>query len=122
MVTFLEPDERPACPVPEADLVPDHVTDTDLRRLIAAECDATAASLAVAGRPHVRITIDAVDERSLGALCYAMEAACVCNAELAGIDPFDQPAVEWGKDATRELLAGGDAADLAATDSLVVED
>jgi glucose-6-phosphate isomerase len=28
--------------------------------------------------------------------------------ELAGTNPFDQPAVEWGKDAAEQLLSGDD--------------
>jgi glucose-6-phosphate isomerase len=122
MVTFLAPEDRPSCPVPDASDLPAHVTDTDLRTLIDAECAATAASLAVAGRPHVRMRIDAIDERSLGELCYTMEAACVLVGELAAIDPFDQPAVEWGKEATERLLSGDSVDDIAAVESLVVEE
>jgi glucose-6-phosphate isomerase len=37
-----------------------------------------------------------------------MEAACVLAGELAGIETFTQPAVEWGKRAARGLLGGGE--------------
>jgi glucose-6-phosphate isomerase len=35
-----------------------------------------------------------------------MEAACIMVGELAGVDTFTQPAVEWGKDTARDLLRG----------------
>jgi glucose-6-phosphate isomerase len=45
----------------------------------------------------------------VGRLLYDMEAACVLAGELAGVETFDQPAVEWAKNATRGLLGGSDA-------------
>jgi glucose-6-phosphate isomerase len=35
-----------------------------------------------------------------------MEAACVLMGELAEVETFTQPAVEWGKRATRALIQG----------------
>ena len=75
-----------------------------MKALIDAEFEATEASLAAAGRPSLRIEIDRLDARSVGALLYDMELACVLVGELMGVETFEQPAVEWGKRATRGLL------------------
>jgi glucose-6-phosphate isomerase len=53
-----------------------------------------------------------------------MEAACVLVGELAGVETFTQPAVEWGKRAARGLLGGGEFAEaeaVAGKEELVVE-
>lgn len=76
-----------------------------LSEIVDAEFKATEASLAAAGRPTVRIDLPRIDERSLGSLLVNMEAACMMAAELFGVNAFDQPAVEWGKRATRGVLA-----------------
>ncbi len=109
MVTLLRPTARPDATVPEADI--DEVSylgGRTLGEIMDAEFEATEASLAAADRPSVRIEIDRVDAAGVGDLLYSMEAACVLSAELAGIDAFDQPAVEWGKDAARDRLGGKD--------------
>ena len=125
MVTFVRPRERPDFAIPETDLEGlSYLSGTGLADLIDAEFEATEASLAAAGRPTVRIEIDCVDARSLGRLLYGMEAACILAGELYGIDTFVQPAVEWGKRATRGLLGGGDfeeAEAVAEKTTLVIE-
>jgi glucose-6-phosphate isomerase len=125
MVTFVRPRERPDLAIPETDLAGlSYLSGTGLADLIDAEFEATEASLAAAGRPNVRIEIERVDARSLGRLLYGMEAACILAGELYGIDTFVQPAVEWGKRATRGLLGGGDfeEADAAAEKTTLVVD
>jgi glucose-6-phosphate isomerase len=87
--------------------------------LIDAEFRATEASLAAADRPSVRVEMPRVDERSLGALLYEMEAACVLYGELLGVETFTQPAVEWGKRAARGLL--GEESDEAVAAAEAVE-
>ncbi len=74
--------------------------------LLDAELEATAASLAEAGRPYLLVEIERLDAHGLGELLYGMEAATVMAGELLGVNAFDQPAVEWGKRAARELLSG----------------
>jgi glucose-6-phosphate isomerase len=108
-VSLLRPAERPQVAVPEADIEEAGYLDgRTLGEVMDAEFEATEASLAAAGRPAVRIEIDRVDAAGVGDLLYSMEAACVLAGELRGVDAFDQPAVEWGKDAARELLGGAD--------------
>jgi glucose-6-phosphate isomerase len=114
VVTVVEPADRPSCPIPAADGdgVPEPVAGNDLADVVTAELDATVASLVEAERPAIRVEIDRVDAASIGALCYGTEAACVMAGELAGTNPFDQPAVEWAKDAAETLLTGGSTASL----------
>ncbi|MFC3959790.1 glucose-6-phosphate isomerase [Halovivax cerinus] len=108
-VTFVTPRERASQSIPPTD-VDDlaYLGDGSLADLLDAEFRATEASLAAAGRPTVRIEIERVDAFELGGLLYGLEAACVMAGELAGVNTFDQPAVEWAKKATRGLLGGGD--------------
>ena len=105
MVTLLRPTERADATVPEADVEEvSYLAGRTLGEILDAEFEATEASLAAAGRPTVRAEIGRVDPVGVGDLLYSMEAACVLAGELMGVDVFDQPAVEWGKDAARELL------------------
>ncbi|WP_137284485.1 glucose-6-phosphate isomerase [Halorussus salinisoli] len=109
MVTLVRPEERADRRIPETDLDGlSYLGGSSLGELLDAEFEATEASLAAAGQPNVRVEIDRVDERSLGELLYGMEAACVLYGELADVETFTQPAVEWGKKAARGLLGGGD--------------
>jgi glucose-6-phosphate isomerase len=109
LVTLVRPRERPDVPIPETDLDGlSYLGGGSLATLLGAEFEATEASLAAANCPNVRIEVDRIDERGVGELLYGMEAACVCYGELAGVETFTQPAVEWGKRAARGLLGDGD--------------
>jgi glucose-6-phosphate isomerase len=109
LVTLVRPREREELRIPEPDVEAlDYLGGRGLGELLDAEFEATEASLAAAGRPNVRVEIDRLDARGLGALLYGMEAACILAGELAGVETFTQPAVEWGKRAARGLLGGGE--------------
>ncbi len=124
VISVLGVADQPTVPIP----TPEHETlayldDTDLSELLATERATTVASLAEAGRPSVELTIDAITPTSIGTLFYTMEAACIMAGELYGVDPFTQPAVEWGKRATRGLLRGEETPETAAVkhrESLVI--
>ena len=108
LVTFVRPRKRLERRVPATDREElAYLGNTGMGELIDAEFEATEASLANAGRPNVRIELEAVDERGIGELLYSMEAACVLAGELYEIETFTQPAVEWGKNAARGLLGEG---------------
>jgi glucose-6-phosphate isomerase len=125
LVTLVRPRERPDVPIPETDLDGlAYLGGGGLGDLLDAEFEATEASLAAANCPNVRVEVDRLDERGVGELLYGMEAACVMYGELAGVETFTQPAVEWGKRAARGLLGGGDFEEAAAVGekrSLVVD-
>ncbi|MFP4530520.1 MAG: glucose-6-phosphate isomerase [Halodesulfurarchaeum sp.] len=120
VVTLVRPQERPSVPIPatEHDEL-SYLGGTDLRALIDAEFEATEASLRKSGVPTIRIEIPALDAAGVGELLYTMEAACIMAGELAGVETFTQPAVEWGKETARELLRGERS--LEVTDDLVIE-
>lgn len=109
LVTFVTATEGDDRPIPETDVEDlSYLGGSSLGELLEAEFEATEASLAAAGRPNVRVELETVDAYELGGLLYGMEAACVLAGELYGVNTFEQPAVEWGKRATRGLLGGGE--------------
>ncbi|WP_435124209.1 glucose-6-phosphate isomerase [Halobaculum sp. D14] len=115
LVTLIRPTETADREIPATDLEGlDYLGGSSLGDLLDAEFRATEASLAAAGRENVRLEIDRVDERGVGELLYATEAACVLYGELADVETFTQPAVEWGKRAARGLLGGGEFAEADA--------
>ncbi len=67
---------------------------------------ATAETLARHGRPVRLITLARLDAHALGALLMHFMLETVITAELFGVDPFDQPAVEDGKILARKYLKG----------------
>jgi len=107
MVTVVRPQERADVAIPDSEHESlSYFAGADLGLLLDAEYDATVASLAEAGRPAVELEVDRLDAENLGELLYAMEAATILVGELADIETFTQPAVEWGKRAARGLLSG----------------
>jgi glucose-6-phosphate isomerase len=124
VVTFVRPREREDRPIPDTDVEAlSYLGGHGLEDVLDAEFDATEASLAAASRPSVRIEVDRLDARSVGRLLYDMEVACILVGELMDVDTFVQPAVEWGKRATRGLLGGDfDEADAVAEKTTLVVD
>jgi len=51
--------------------------------------------------------VPSVDETAMGALMMHFMLETVIAADLIGVDPYDQPAVEEGKLLTREYLEAG---------------
>lgn len=84
-----------------------------LADLIAAQYRATAATLADRGRPVRTIDLAApmAGPREVGALMMHFMLETVLTGYILGIDPFNQPAVEDGKQRTRKLLSGGGGED-----------
>jgi glucose-6-phosphate isomerase len=82
-----------------------YLGERTLGDLILAEADATAATLAKAGRPVRLMRIGKLDEAVMGALMMHFFLETIIAADLLGIDAFDQPAVETGKVLTRQYLA-----------------
>lgn len=54
--------------------------------------------------PNILITMDKLDEETLGHLIYFFELACAMSGKLLGINPFDQPGVEKYKTNMFRLL------------------
>lgn len=75
--------------------------------LVRAQQAAIVDAFREARRPVRTLDIDTLDERTLGALMMHFMLETILAAELFGVDPFDQPAVELGKRITRQYLAAG---------------
>ena len=72
--------------------------------LLMAAARATADTLARHGRPVRRFRIETLDEAALGALQMHFMIETIVAADLLGVNAFDQPAVEEGKELTRRYL------------------
>lgn len=84
-----------------------YLKDRTMGDLFAAAGRATAETLANNGRPTRVFDVPDVDEISMGALMMHFMLETVIAADLIGVNPFDQPAVEEGKVLAREYLAKG---------------
>lgn len=83
-----------------------------LGELIDIEQRATAGALAKRGRPNLTIHLDRVDAWHVGGLMMFFEMATAYAGQLYGVDAFNQPGVELGKQFAYALLGrpGSDAA------------
>jgi glucose-6-phosphate isomerase len=100
-----------------------YLTGHSLAELIDIEQRATAGALAKRGRPNMTIHLDRVDAAHVGQLMMFLEIATAYAGQLYGIDAFDQPGVEMGKQFAYALLGrpGADAAK-KEWDSLPISD
>ncbi len=73
-------------------------------KLIQTEQSATEYALMKAGKMNMTITLPEVNEFTLGQVLYLFEVATAYAGELMGIDAFDQPGVEEGKNATYAMF------------------
>ena len=67
--------------------------------LLRASQKATEYALTKAGRANMTITLPRISENTMGQLFYMLEIATAFTGELMGINAFDQPGVEEGKNA-----------------------
>lgn len=83
-----------------------------LGELIDVEQRATAGALAKRGRPNMTIALDRVDAWHIGSLMMFLEIATAYAGSLYGIDAFNQPGVELGKQFAYAMLGrpGAEAA------------
>jgi len=65
---------------------------------------ATEYALTKAGRMNMTITIPSITPKTVGQLIYFFEVATAYAGELMGINAFDQPGVEEGKNATYAMF------------------
>ena len=86
-----------------------------LSELIDIEQRATAGALARRARPNMTIHLDRVDAAHVGQLMILLEIATAYAGQLYGIDAFNQPGVELGKQFAYALL-GRPGADAAKTE------
>jgi glucose-6-phosphate isomerase len=75
-----------------------------MNELIQSERAATEYALVKAGKLNQTITLPEVNEFTIGQLLYFFMVQTAVCGELLGIDAFDQPGVEEGKNAAYALL------------------
>lgn len=83
-----------------------------LAELIDIELKATAGALAKRGRPNLTIGVERVDAWHVGSIMMFLQLATAYAGQLYGIDAFDQPGVELGKQFAYAMLGrpGSEAA------------
>ncbi len=82
----------------------DYLQGKTFGQLLDAECRATFLALVDAGRPCCRISFPEVDARHVGEWLMWQMCATAYGGLLYGVDAFDQPGVEAGKNATYALM------------------
>jgi len=68
---------------------------------------ATISTMAEKGLPVREIALAKLDEETLGMLVMHLMLETIITARLLGVNPYDQPAVEDGKNLTRKILKSG---------------
>jgi glucose-6-phosphate isomerase len=82
----------------------DYLRGAELGQLLQREAVATAWALAEADRPNYTISIPRIDAAILGEFFYLYELQTVMAGALLNVNPFGQPGVEAGKNATYALM------------------
>ena len=108
VVTFLAVDEyrgvqtiSEGCKdIPDVNFLCGHT----MNELITAERKATEYALTSKGRLNRTITLPEVNAFTIGELLYFFQMETAFTGEMLGIDTFNQPGVENGKNATYALL------------------
>jgi glucose-6-phosphate isomerase len=77
---------------------------SELGQLLDRERLATAWALTEAQRPNITITTPRIDAFALGEFFYMMQLQTVMAGALYHVNPFGQPGVEAGKNATYALM------------------
>ncbi len=98
------PDGPAIAPEMAAKAGADYLAGRSLGDLMRAEAAATRDAIREVGRPLREIAIAHLDETALGALMMHFMLETVIIALALDIDPFDQPAVERGKQLARDYL------------------
>ncbi|MCX5633982.1 MAG: glucose-6-phosphate isomerase [Phycisphaerae bacterium] len=90
-----------------------YLVNQKMSRLLNSEKIATEYALAANQRPSVTVAFEKICPYTVGQFIYLFEVSTSIAGLLFGIDAYNQPAVELGKDATLALMGGGDDAKLA---------
>jgi glucose-6-phosphate isomerase len=76
----------------------------ELGQLLSRERHATSWALTEALRPNITITVPTIDAGIVGEFFYMLQLQTVVAGALYNINPFGQPGVEAGKNATYALM------------------
>ena len=81
-----------------------YLPGASLGQLLSAEKQATEYALVASSRPCLTIRFPRIDEAAVGQFIMLWEAATTIMGGLLNINPYDQPAVQTGKDFTFALM------------------
>jgi len=108
VVAFVSVDDLgPDLPIPSDPSLPEAAAflgGHTLGELLHTEYEATSAALAKAGRMNLTVRIRDLSARSLGELVMFFQIAVGYAGVWYGVNPFDQPGVEFGKRLTYAAL------------------
>lgn len=93
----------------------DYLDGAELGTLLDRERIATAWALTEAKRPNLMVTVPEIDAAIVGEFYFMHEFQTVVAGGLYGVNPFGQPGVEAGKNATYALMGRKGYEDLRAT-------
>ena len=82
----------------------DFLAGNKMSTLLNNEKKATEYALSESQRPNLTIIFDRVNAYTVGQFIYLYEVTTSLAGALLGINPYDQPAVELGKEATFALM------------------
>jgi glucose-6-phosphate isomerase len=99
-------------PAPDCARELDYLAGKNLSDLFNSEKTATEYALLESKRPCLTVFFDKVDAYSVGQFIYLYEVTTSFAGALFNINPYDQPAVELGKEATFALMGRDDYEDL----------
>jgi glucose-6-phosphate isomerase len=68
-----------------------------LSEMVEASYLTAAQDITSSGRPNMTIILDSISPQAIGCLFYMLQLSTVMSAELYGIDPFNQPGIDLGK-------------------------
>jgi glucose-6-phosphate isomerase len=108
LFTFLQVDhfnkDVPIGPAPDCAPELGYLAGKDLSTLLNDEKKATEYALLQNKRPCLTVIFPEVNEYTVGQFIYFYEVTTSLAGALFGINPYDQPAVELGKEATFALM------------------
>lgn len=81
-----------------------HLTGTTMKTLLDYEYESTAFALTSSNRPNYTISLDCINEESIGELIFYMEMMTAFMGEMLNVDAYDQPGVELSKIYTKACL------------------
>ena len=90
-----------------------YLAGAKMSTLLNSEKKATEYALLSDKRPCLTVLFDTVDAYSIGQFIYLFEVTTSFAGALFGINTYDQPAVELGKEATFALMGRADFEQLA---------
>jgi len=108
LFTFLEVNKHVAAmeigPAPQCAAELGYLAGKDMGTLLNNEKKGTEYALLHDERPCLTVLFDQVNANTVGQFIYLFEVATSLAGALFNIDPYDQPAVELGKEATFALM------------------